>query len=151
MNFTLGTFYISNQAKKVMEIVMSCLSKKNRDMVSIDLAFLTARSCMDLFRLYQENPLNLEQSSLRSMILYNDCIYIIHHLTTIGQNFDGAKSCFIDMVPLFKDKAISVLTEQVGHQKTKLSQIIYQNGPEDKLIPNILQHLTNLSKSWKVH
>jgi centromere/kinetochore protein ZW10 len=112
----------------------------------------TARDILNLFRalvptLHAEK---LENDPRLAALFHNDCIYIAHHMLTIGHQYrdrlptpsaSSSSSCssslpppqlfigMVDLVPSFRQLASRVLTSQVNRQKARLAGILAADMP----------------------
>lgn len=108
--FLLDKMHISSQAQSIMEIIYQNLQ---------DLDSATPNECIskvlvvgDILALYRAVTVQHQKLDLgmrtKSMIIYNDCMYFVHHLSTLQQHFcefltgKAAPICtFVDEIPLF--------------------------------------------------
>lgn len=75
-------------------------------------AFYNVRDLFVLFRaimpIYHQDEIEFIPS--KSMLFYNDCVYIAHHLLTLGHHYQNklrypldSTATFIDMVPAYRN------------------------------------------------
>ncbi len=112
--FKLPTFAISTKAQSIMEIIYSQLAAYAQT-EDVD-ALLNVRDIVTLFRaqvgLVKPGP-------AESIVVYNDCIYMSHHLSTLGYGLKLSHpnlqplATFLDEIPFFYTVATNVVTEEL--------------------------------------
>ncbi len=160
--FILPTMHVSAKVQSisriiytnfVVEIVYSLLNDMilPATMRNAEL-WTTAKSCLDLFRLQDQVTLS-HDSAVKSMIMYNDCVYVSHHLSTLGTQFQEYlpekihNYCFLDLIPLFNQVGQDALLKELDYQATVITS--YFSLPDfDACVSNCLNHVKTLSKHW---
>ncbi|XP_063799257.1 centromere/kinetochore protein zw10 homolog [Pseudophryne corroboree] len=170
--FSLPTCRISESVEKLMELAYQTLSEATSSSkpCSIQL-FYTVRNIFHLF--YDVVPTyhkeNLQKLPQLSAIHHNNCMYIAHHLLTLGHQFryhlpsplsDGAAT-FVDMVPGFRRLGTETFLAQMRSQKgdllDRLSNARSFSNMEDeqnytsahKAIRQVIHQLSRLGKVWQ--
>ncbi|CAN2388266.1 Centromere kinetochore protein zw10 homolog [Pristimantis euphronides] len=170
--FSLPTCRISESVQKLIELAYQTLSEattSNRP-CAIQL-FYTVRNLFHLF--YDVVPTyhkeNLQKLPQLSAIHHNNCMYIAHHLITLGHQFryrlpaplsDGAAT-FVDMVPGFRRLGTEAFLAQMRLQKGELldrlsnARSFVNMEDEDnytaghKAIRQVIHQLSRLGKVWQ--
>ncbi|KAM3923918.1 centromere/kinetochore protein zw10 homolog [Leptodactylus fuscus] len=170
--FSLPTCRISESVEKLMELAYQTLSEAttNNKPCAIQL-FYTVRNIFHLF--YDVVPTyhkeNLQKLPQLSAIHHNNCMYIAHHLLTLGHQFryhlpvplsDGAAT-FVDMVPGFRRLGTETFLAQMRLQKGELldrlsnARSFLNMEDEDnytaghKAIRQVIHQLSRLGKVWQ--
>ncbi|XP_056398391.1 centromere/kinetochore protein zw10 homolog isoform X2 [Hyla sarda] len=170
--FSLPTCRISKSVEKLMELAYQTLSEAttSNEPCAIQL-FYTVRNIFHLF--YDVVPTyhkeNLQKLPQLSAIHHNNCMYIAHHLLTLGHQFryhlpapliDGAAT-FVDMVPGFRRLGTETFLAQMRLQKGELldrlsnARSFINMEDEDnytaghKAIRQIVHQLSRLGKVWQ--
>ncbi|NP_001131044.1 zw10 kinetochore protein S homeolog [Xenopus laevis] len=170
--FALPTCRISESVQKLMELAYQTLSEATTSSkpCSIQL-FYTVRNIFHLF--YDVVPTyhkeNLQKLPQLSAIHHNNCMYIAHHLLTLGHQFryhlpsplsDGAAT-FVDMVPGFRrlgtESFLAQMRSQKGDLLERLSNARNFSNIEDednytaahKAIRQVIHQLSRLGKVWQ--
>lgn len=133
--------------------------------------FYGVRDTFDLFRAVV--PVRHEEKlSTRPQfcaVFYNDCMYIIHHLLSLGHQFRGSLpeelrtvATFVDMIPAFKKLGEGHFIRQLALQRQKLTELLStikgfggcneyaQAAAIDEVLVRTMALLLTLSKDWKV-
>ncbi|XP_077106086.1 centromere/kinetochore protein zw10 homolog [Ranitomeya variabilis] len=170
--FSLPTCRISESVQKLMELAYQTLSEAtaSKKPCAIQL-FYTVRNIFHLF--YDVVPTyhreNLQKLPQLSAIHHNNCMYIAHHMLTLGHQFryrfpsplsDGAAT-FVDMVPGFRRLGTETFLAQMRLQKgdllDRLSNARSFVNMEDennyiaghKAIRQVIHQLSRLGKVWQ--
>ncbi|KAG9482193.1 hypothetical protein GDO78_011086 [Eleutherodactylus coqui] len=170
--FSLPTCRISESVQKLMELAYQTLSEATTSSkpCAIQL-FYTVRNIFHLF--YDVVPTyhkeNLQKLPQLSAIHHNNCMYIAHHLITLGHQFryrlptplsDGAAT-FVDMVPGFRRLGTEAFLAQMRLQKGELldrlsnARSFINMEDEDnytaghKAIRQVIHQLSRLGKVWQ--
>ncbi|KAM4652514.1 centromere/kinetochore protein zw10 homolog [Discoglossus pictus] len=170
--FSLPSCRISESVEKLMELAYQTLSEAtaSNKPCSIQL-FYTVRNIFHLF--YDVVPTyhkeNLQKLPQLSGIHHNNCMYIAHHLLTLGHQFryhlpvplsDGAAT-FVDMVPGFRrlgtESFLAQMRSQKGELLERLSSARNFSNMEDeenyttahKALRQVIHQLSRLGKVWQ--
>lgn len=171
-SFKLPTCHISVQTQTIVEIAYQKMNEAiESDELNAIEAFYNVRDLFVLFRaimpIYHQDSIEFIPS--RAMLFYNDCVYIAHHLLTLGHHYQNklrppldSTATFIDMVPAYRHLGQMYFKKQLRRQKEKLLNSLKQiNGFEnlsddnklentETIFRNIIYQLDNLSKDWKM-
>ncbi|KAK9764478.1 ribosome biogenesis protein ytm1 [Basidiobolus ranarum] len=169
--FALPTCHISVQTQTLVEMVYMTLAEaENAPKAGAIELYLCARDIFNLFRALVpiHNADAIENIPLRSLIFYNDCAYITHHLLTLGyqhKNFFPSPleqtGTFIDLVPYFRHLGESCFKNHMKRQKLQIQQIIrnadgFAGTAEDdrfemveRAVKQLIYHLNQWSKIAK--
>ncbi|CAH2320136.1 centromere kinetochore zw10 homolog [Pelobates cultripes] len=170
--FSLPSCRISESVEKLMELAYHTLSEAtaSNKPCAIQL-FYTVRNIFHLF--YDVVPTyhkeNLQKLPQLSAIHHNNCMFIAHHLLTLGHQFryhlptpisDGAAT-FVDLVPGFRKLGTEAFLAQMRSQKAdlleRLSSAKNFSNMEDKenyiaahkAIRQVIHQLGCLGKVWQ--
>ncbi|XP_018424685.1 PREDICTED: centromere/kinetochore protein zw10 homolog [Nanorana parkeri] len=170
--FSLPTCRISESVEKLMQLAYHTLSEAtaSNPPCSIQL-FYTVRNIFHLF--YDVVPTyhkqNLQKLPQLSAIHHNNCMYIAHHLLTLGHQFryhlpapliDGAAT-FVDLVPGFRRLGTETFLAQMRTQKEELLDRLsnarsFSNMEDEenytaahKAIRQVIHQLSCLGKVWQ--
>ncbi|ORX68450.1 Zw10-domain-containing protein [Anaeromyces robustus] len=171
-SFKLPTCHITIQTQTIVEIAYQ---KMNEAVESDELNAIEAiYNVRDLFVLFRAISTLYHQDSIefipnRAMLFYNDCIYIAHHLLTLGHHYQSklrppldSTVTFIDMVPTYRQLGQMYFKKQLRRQRDIILNDLKQiNGFEnlsddnklentERIFRNILYQLDYLSKNWKI-
>lgn len=102
-NFKIKPFHVSVQAHSLIDVIYASLEQTNPDKHERNLEYLyTARDLFDLYR-----ALISTTGTVSKMLLYNDCVFLAHHIFTLGMQFKDSipSNCessfsFLDIAPL---------------------------------------------------
>jgi centromere/kinetochore protein ZW10 len=126
---------------------------------------------LDLFRaivpVYHQN--SIEEIPGLSMLFFNDCMYISHHLLTLGFQYQSKlpaplnkTATFVDLIPLFRQLGAKYYNLQMKKREQALLDFVKEAGGlgktndderfsfVEKVIRKLILGLTQLSKAWKV-
>ncbi|KAM5140638.1 centromere/kinetochore protein zw10 homolog [Mantella aurantiaca] len=170
--FSLPSCRISESVEKLMQLAYQTLSEATGSTppCSIQL-FYTVRNIFHLFydvvpTYHKQNLQNLPQLSA---IHHNNCMYIAHHLVTLGHQYryhlpaplsDGAAT-FVDMVPGFRRLGTETFLAQMRTQKEELLDRLsnarsFSNMEDEenytaahKAIRQVIHQLSCLGKVWQ--
>lgn len=170
--FSLPTCRISESVQKLIQLAYQTLSEAtaSNPPCSIQL-FYTVRNIFHLF--YDVVPTyhkqNLQKLPQLSAIHHNNCMYIAHHLLTLGHQFryhlpsplsDGAAT-FVDMVPGYRRLGTETFLAQMRTQKDELLDRLsnarsFSNMEDEdnytaahKAIRQVIHQLSRLGKVWQ--
>ncbi|XP_065553044.1 centromere/kinetochore protein zw10 homolog isoform X2 [Lathamus discolor] len=170
--FSLPTCRISSSVEKLMELAYQTLleATSSTDQCCIQL-FYSVRNIFQLF--YDVVPTyhkeNLQKLPQLAAIHHNNCMYIAHHLLTLGHQFryrltnilcDGAAT-FVDMVPGFRRLGMECFLAQMRVQKGEILERLssarnFSNMDDEenycaanKAIRQVLHQLKRLGKVWQ--
>uniref|UniRef100_A0A8C5PQB2 Centromere/kinetochore protein zw10 homolog n=1 Tax=Leptobrachium leishanense TaxID=445787 RepID=A0A8C5PQB2_9ANUR len=170
--FSLPSCRISESVEKLMVLAYQTLSEAtaSNKPCAIQL-FYTVRNIFHLF--YDVVPTyhkeNLQKLPQLSAIHHNNCMYIAHHLLTLGHQFryhlpmplsDGAAT-FVDMVPGFRKLGTEAFLAQMRSQKADLLERLsnaknFSNMEDEenyiaahKAIRQVIHQLSCLGKVWQ--
>ncbi|CAM4613130.1 centromere/kinetochore protein zw10 homolog isoform X1 [Lepidochelys kempii] len=170
--FSLPTCYISVSVEKLMELAYQTLleATTSTDQCCIQL-FYSVRNIFHLF--YDVVPIyhkeNLQKLPQLAAIHHNNCMYIAHHLLTLGHQFryrltnilyDGAAT-FVDLVPGFRRLGMECFLAQMRVQKGELLERLssarnFSNmdneenySAANKAARQVLHQLKRLGKVWQ--
>ncbi|NXX75195.1 ZW10 protein, partial [Urocolius indicus] len=170
--FSLPTCRISSSVEKLMELAYQTLleATASTDQCCIQL-FYSVRNMFQLFcdvvpTYHKENLQKLPQLAA---IHHNNCMYIAHHLLTLGHQFryrmtnilcDGAAT-FVDLVPGFRRLGMECFLAQMRVQKGEILERLssarnFSNMDDEenysaanKAIRQVLHQLKRLGKVWQ--
>uniref|UniRef100_A0A8C8S0S2 Centromere/kinetochore protein zw10 homolog n=1 Tax=Pelusios castaneus TaxID=367368 RepID=A0A8C8S0S2_9SAUR len=170
--FSLPTCRISASVEKLMELAYQTLleATTSTDQCCIQL-FYSVRNIFHLF--YDVVPIyhkeNLQKLPQLAAIHHNNCMYIAHHLLTLGHQFryrltcilcDGAAT-FVDLVPGFRRLGMECFLAQLRVQKGELLERLssarnFSNmdneenySAANKATRQVLHQLKRLGKVWQ--
>ncbi|ORX81531.1 Centromerekinetochore Zw10 [Basidiobolus meristosporus CBS 931.73] len=169
--FALPTCHISVQTQTLVEMVYMTLAEaENAPKAGAIELYLCARDIFNLFRALVpiHNADAIENIPLRSLIFYNDCAYITHHLLTLGYQHKhffpsplDQTGTFIDLVPYFRNLGEGCFKNHMKRQKLQIQQIIrdasgFGGTAEDdrfdmveRAVKRLIYHLNQWSKIAK--
>jgi len=171
-SFKLPTCHISVQTQTIVEIAYQKMNEAiESDELNAIEAFYNVRDLFVLFRaimpIYHQDEIEFIPS--KSMLFYNDCVYIAHHLLTLGHHYQNklrypldSTATFIDMVPAYRNLGQMYFKKQLRRQRDKILNDLKEiNGFEDlsddnklenteTVFRNIIYQFDNLSKDWKI-
>ncbi|NXO00365.1 ZW10 protein, partial [Rhinopomastus cyanomelas] len=170
--FSLPTCRISSSVEKLMELAYQTLleATASTDQCCIQL-FYSVRNIFQLF--YDVVPTyhkeNLQKLPQLAAIHHNNCMYIAHHLLTLGHQFryrlstilcNGAAT-FVDLVPGFRRLGMECFLAQMRVQKGEILERLasarnFSNMDDEenysaanKAIRQVLHQLKRLGKVWQ--
>ncbi|XP_008587800.1 PREDICTED: centromere/kinetochore protein zw10 homolog isoform X2 [Galeopterus variegatus] len=171
-SFSLPTCRISESVKKLMELAYQTLleATTSSDQCAVQL-FYSVRNIFHLFHdvvpTYHKE--NLQKLPQLAAIHHNNCMYIAHHLLTLGHQFrlrfvpilcDGTTT-FVDLVPGFRRLGTECFLAQMRAQKGELLERLssarnFSNMDDEenysaasKAIRQVLHHLKRLGIVWQ--
>jgi len=171
-SFKLPTCHISVQTQTIVEIAYQKMNEAiESDELNAIEAFYNVRDLFVLFRaimpIYHQDEIEFIPS--KSMLFYNDCVYIAHHLLTLGHHYQNklrypldSTATFIDMVPAYRNLGQMYFKKQLRRQRDKILNDVKEiNGFKDlsddnklenteTVVRNIIYQFDNLSKDWKI-
>ncbi|XP_073230670.1 centromere/kinetochore protein zw10 homolog [Porites lutea] len=169
--FHLPTCRISESTKKFMDLAYETLIEATQSTPQCGiLLFYTVRNMFELYcnvvPTYHEKRLStLPQLSA---LHHNNCMYIAHHLLTLGHQFrpklpeplNQSVASFVDLVPTIRQMGEKCFLEQLKKQQSNLLELVkategFANAHEDakglqveKTMKQIIHLLTYLGKIW---
>ncbi|XP_033060797.1 centromere/kinetochore protein zw10 homolog isoform X2 [Trachypithecus francoisi] len=171
-SFSLPTCRISESVKKLMELAYQTLleATTSSDQCAVQL-FYSVRNIFHLFHdvvpTYHKE--NLQKLPQLAAIHHNNCMYIAHHLLTLGHQFrlrlapilcDGAVT-FVDLVPGFRRLGTECFLAQMRAQKGELLERLssarnFSNMDDEenysvasKAVRQVLHQLKRLGIVWQ--
>ncbi|XP_046321375.1 centromere/kinetochore protein zw10 homolog isoform X2 [Marmota monax] len=171
-SFSLPTCRISESVKKLMELAYQTLleATTSSDQCAVQL-FYSVRNIFHLFHdvvpTYHKE--NLQKLPQLAAIHHNNCMYIAHHLLTLGHQFrlrlasilcDGTTT-FVDLVPGFRRLGTECFLAQMRAQKGELLERLssarnFSNMDDEenysaasKAIRQVLHQLKRLGTVWQ--
>ncbi|GAB6021738.1 Centromere/kinetochore protein zw10 [Chamberlinius hualienensis] len=171
--FSFPTCEISTSARdllamidNIMEDATSCSSSCAVKLVT------TVRNILilycDIVSCYHKD--SIETMPLYAALFHNNCMYIAHHIMTIGPMYNNRLPppfskdivTFVDLVPKIREGGVEVFLAQMRAQKKNLISFLHQAGDfhnmatddnfiskMEKAIKQCILHLEQLSKMWK--
>uniref|UniRef100_A0A8C0WR41 Centromere/kinetochore protein zw10 homolog n=1 Tax=Castor canadensis TaxID=51338 RepID=A0A8C0WR41_CASCN len=171
-SFSLPTCRISESVKKLMELAYQTLleATTSSDQCAVQL-FYSVRNIFHLFHdvvpTYHKE--NLQKLPQLAAIHHNNCMYIAHHLLTLGHQFrlhlapilcDGTTT-FVDLVPGFRRLGTECFLAQMRAQKGELLERLssarnFSNMDDEenysaasKAVRQVLHQLKRLGIVWQ--
>nr|XP_019608907.1 PREDICTED: centromere/kinetochore protein zw10 homolog [Rhinolophus sinicus] len=171
-SFALPPCYISESVKKLMELAYQTLleATTSSDQCAVQL-FYSVRNIFHLFHdvvpTYHKE--NLQKLPQLAAIHHNNCMYIAHHLLTLGHQFrlrlapilcDGTTT-FVDLVPGFRRLGTECFLAQMRAQKRALLERLssarnFSNMDDEenysaasKAVRQVLHQLKRLGTVWQ--
>lgn len=171
-SFSLPTCRISESVKKLMELAYQTLleATTSSDQCAVQL-FYSVRNIFHLFHdvvpTYHKE--NLQKLPQLAAIHHNNCMYIAHHLLTLGHQFrlrlapilcDGTAT-FVDLVPGFRRLGTECFLAQMRAQKGELLERLssarnFSNMDDEenysvasKAVRQVLHQLKRLGIVWQ--
>lgn len=171
-SFSLPTCRISESVKKLMELAYQTLleATTSSDQCAVQL-FYSVRNIFHLFHdvvpTYHKE--NLQKLPQLAAIHHNNCMYIAHHLLTLGHQFrlhlapilcDGTTT-FVDLVPGFRRLGTECFLAQMRVQKGELLERLssarnFSNMDDEenysaasKAVRQVLHQLKRLGIVWQ--
>uniref|UniRef100_A0A8C2P261 Centromere/kinetochore protein zw10 homolog n=1 Tax=Capra hircus TaxID=9925 RepID=A0A8C2P261_CAPHI len=171
-SFSLPTCRISESVKKLMELAYQTLleATTSSDQCAVQL-FYSVRNIFHLFHdvvpTYHKE--NLQKLPQLAAIHHNNCMYIAHHLLTLGHQFrlrlapilcDGTTT-FVDLVPGFRRLGTECFLAQMRAQKVELLERLssarnFSNMDDEdsysaasKAVRQVLHQLKRLGVVWQ--
>ncbi|XP_030886095.1 centromere/kinetochore protein zw10 homolog isoform X1 [Leptonychotes weddellii] len=171
-SFSLPTCRISESVKQLMELAYQTLleATTSSDQCAIQL-FYSVRNIFHLFHdvvpTYHKE--NLQKLPQLAAIHHNNCMYIAHHLLTLGHQFrlrlapilcDGTTT-FVDLVPGFRRLGTECFLAQMRAQKAELLERLssarnFSNMDDEenysaasKAVRQVLHQLKRLGIVWQ--
>ncbi|NXK37112.1 ZW10 protein, partial [Piprites chloris] len=170
--FALPTCRISSSVEQLMELVYQTLLEAtvSTDQCCVQLFYSVRR----IFQLFYEVVPTYHKESLQKFpqlaaIHHNNCMYLAHHLLTLGHQFryrttnilsNGAAS-FVDLVPAFRRLGMECFKAQMRVQKGEILERLssarnFSNMDDEenfraanKAIRQVLHQLKRLGQVWQ--
>ncbi|XP_020600690.1 centromere/kinetochore protein zw10 homolog [Orbicella faveolata] len=169
--FCLPSCRISESTEKLMNLAYETLieATQSTPQCAIQLFY----SVRNMFELYCNVVPTYHQQHLRTLpqlsaLHHNNCMYIAHHLLTLGHQFrpklpeplNQSVASFVDLVPTIRQMGEKCFLEQLRKQKSNLLEILkatkgFANAHEDekglqveRTMKQILHLLSNLGRIW---
>uniref|UniRef100_A0A8C6H4G6 Centromere/kinetochore protein zw10 homolog n=1 Tax=Mus spicilegus TaxID=10103 RepID=A0A8C6H4G6_MUSSI len=171
-SFSLPTCRISEAVKKLMELAYQTLleATTSSDQCAVQLFY----SVRNIFHLFHDVVPTYHKENLRKLpqlaaIHHNNCMYIAHHLLTLGHQFrlrlapilcDGTTT-FVDLVPGFRRLGTECFLAQMQAQKGELLERLssarsFANMDDEenysaasKAVRQVLHQLRRLGIVWQ--
>lgn len=163
---------ISESVQQLMDLVLSTLSEAVDSSTQCALQlFFTVRN---IFQLYNDvvptyHRENLLKFPHLAAIQHNNCMYLAHHLLTLGHHFSArlpqmfseGVGTFVDMVPTFRKLGVQCFLDQLTVQRTELldrlstAHNLCNLDDEDnytaasKAVRQVIHQLKRLSTVWQ--
>jgi hypothetical protein len=156
--FQFAPCRISVQASLLLELVYSMLESMSSTPEQANVEkWYTARDMLELYRsvyiAHHTEP--LLSCASRVMITQNDCLYLAHHLGTIGYQYSKRLpeqmrqvATFLDLIPFFRSLGMSLLFDFLDEQAIALKQAC-QEGPVEHGLVRAMAQLDRLARAWK--
>ncbi|XP_075460164.1 centromere/kinetochore protein zw10 homolog isoform X2 [Ascaphus truei] len=159
---------ISESVEKLMELTYLTLSEAATSSKPCGTQlFYTVKNLFQLF--YDVVPVyhkeNLQKLPQLSAIHHNNCMYIAHHLLTLGHQFhtpfNDGDTTFVDLVPGFRKLGKESFRVQISLQEEELLERLssarnFRNMEEEenytaahKAIRQVIHQLSHLGKVWQ--
>ncbi|XP_003472868.2 centromere/kinetochore protein zw10 homolog [Cavia porcellus] len=172
-SFSLPACRISESVKKLMELAYQTLleATTSSDQCAVQL-FYSVRNIFHLFHdvvpTYHKE--NLQKLPQLAAIHHNNCMYIAHHLLTLGHQFrlrlapilcDGGTATFVDLIPGFRRLGTECFLAQMRAQKSELLERLssarnFSNMDDEenysaasKAVRQVLHQLKRLGIVWQ--
>lgn len=169
--FCLPSCRISESTEKLMNLAYKTLieATQSTPQCAIQLFY----SVRNMFELYCNVVPTYHQKHLSTLpqlsaLHHNNCMYIAHHLLTLGHQFrsklpeplNQSVATFVDLVPTIRHMGEKCFLEQLRKQRSSLLEVLqstkgFANVHEDekglqveRTMKQILHILTNLGKVW---
>ncbi|KAJ7424934.1 Centromere/kinetochore protein zw10 like protein [Pitangus sulphuratus] len=170
--FSLPTCRISSSVEQLMELVYQTLLEAtvSTDQCCVQLFYSVRR----IFQLFYEVVPTYHKESLQKFpqlaaIHHNNCMYLAHHLLTLGHQFryrttnilsNGAAS-FVDLVPAFRRLGMECFKAQMRVQKGEILERLssarnFSNMDDEenfraanKAVRQVLHQLKRLGQVWQ--
>lgn len=165
---------ISQSVKGIMRLAYSIL--KEASLAEPQCAIRLVSTVQNIFELYAAIVPTYHKESLESVpqlsaVFYNDCMYLAHHLLTLGFHFSSLSSCaskigkvmtFVDQVPILRRLGGVCYLAQLKCQNDHILQCLeplrtfaVTTGADkhrnvEKAIKQVLHLLFHLKKIWNV-
>ncbi|KJE88618.1 centromere/kinetochore protein zw10 [Capsaspora owczarzaki ATCC 30864] len=171
VTFDFPDCQITQRTRKIVDMAYDMLEEVTTSSPAIAVhLFVAVRDMFDLYRAVVpvHHGATFERVPMLGMLFHNDCMFIAHHLITLGIQFKSrlpppmnATATFVDMVVPFRQLGERFFVHQMDLQRDLLIEaIVSANGfkqthlPEkkavvEKAIKQVLLQLTHLSKVWK--
>ncbi|KAJ5070854.1 centromere/kinetochore protein zw10 [Anaeramoeba ignava] len=170
--FRLPTMKIQSSTQRLVELAYQTLEEACSS-ESSKFAWELYQSTRDIFDMYlvlvpNFHGSNIAETSHLSALFYHDCMYISHHLLTLGARYRdrlpeplNRTSSFIDFVPLFRDLGENWHSQQLQSQAAHLRSLLkdiyplfanldsYSTPRVESALLQISAHVERLSNSWK--
>ncbi|KFP81419.1 PREDICTED: centromere/kinetochore protein zw10 homolog, partial [Acanthisitta chloris] len=170
--FSLPTCRISSSVEQLMELAYQTLSEAtaSMDQCCVQLFY----SVRNIFQLFYDVVPTYHKESLQKFpqlaaIHHNNCMYIAHHLLTLGHQFHyrmthivcNGTATFVDMVPGFRRLGMECFLAQMRVQKGEILERLssarnFSNMDDEenfqaanKAIRQVLHQLKRLGKVWQ--
>ncbi|KAM7030233.1 centromere/kinetochore protein zw10 homolog [Acridotheres tristis] len=172
LTLSLPTCHISSSVQQLVELAYHTLLEAT---ASTDLCCLQLFSCVrDIFQLFCEvvptyHRENLQKLPQLAAIHHNNCMYIAHHLLTLGHQFRYSSASvlssmavtFVDLVPGFRRLGVECFLAQMRVQKGEILERLssarnFSNMDDEenyraanKAIKQVLHQLRRLGMVWQ--
>lgn len=171
-SMSLPACRISESVQQLMELVLATLSEAVESSTQCALQlFFTVRNIFQLY--YDVVPTYHKENLLKfphlAAIQHNNCMYLAHHLLTLGHHFSArlpqmlseGVGTFVDMVPTFRKLGVQCFLDQLNVQRTELldrlstAHNLCNLDDEDnytaasKAVRQVIHQLKRLSTVWQ--
>ncbi|KAL7752619.1 ribosome biogenesis protein ytm1 [Sorochytrium milnesiophthora] len=170
-SFKLPTCQVSVQVQSIVDIVYQLLSEATlADKTTAIEVYQHCRDVFDLFRAVAPAAFRhqLSGSPFRVAVFLNDCMYIEHHLMTLGFHFRRAVEqsqfdvvTFADQIPLVRALGVKYFVEMLSQQRDAILHTLSQTGglanmqdasryqPAEDAVRRAMSQLWLLESEWK--
>ncbi|XP_041456853.1 centromere/kinetochore protein zw10 homolog [Lytechinus variegatus] len=161
---------ISESVQKLLDMCQQTLCEASNSQEQCFQLFFTVRNMLQLFCevVPHYHKTSLYQLPRASALHHNNCMYISHHLLTLGHRYqhtfptplsDGA-SLFVDLVPVFRKEAVTPFLAQMRSQRDLLLESVriaegFQRVADaekvksaDRAIKQVIHRWTHLKAVW---
>ncbi|EPZ33277.1 Chitin synthase III catalytic subunit domain-containing protein [Rozella allomycis CSF55] len=153
---------VSVQVQTIVEMIYEILGSQEK-MIE---RYSYCRSILELYWAigFHYWKSEIEKDTRRAMVFHNDCLYITYHLSTLAYHHRLSlrdNDTFIDLIPLFRDRAIKIFLGEIDKQKESLLKFVCPQLTTAELplkdaiiinlensIKNAMKHLIHLSREW---
>lgn len=85
-------------------------------------------------------------------VFNNDCLYVAHHLATIGHQFNKSlpadvQATFVDLMPKIRRLGSDTMLQQLKSQKDIMLEYLQAAKGRHKLLMNLMRHFMYADKS----
>ncbi|CAM9549596.1 unnamed protein product [Chrysoparadoxa australica] len=177
--FVLPRCHVTSVAQQLVEMAHQTLMEaciEAMPPLAAKELFRASRDMLDLFRAVVpvHHADQITHVPRIAALFHNDCLYIAHHVVTLGHQYRqrlpppiNKVATMVDMVPLFRDLGEARLADQLKQQRKQLREFlrgvdflepsgaVMAPGPEDsedgprRAIRKVMYHLHQLAQAWK--
>eukprot|EP00742_Colponemidia_sp_Colp-10_P009893 GILJ01010826.1.p1 GENE.GILJ01010826.1~~GILJ01010826.1.p1 ORF type:complete len:743 (-),score=142.94 GILJ01010826.1:136-2364(-) len=170
--FRLPTCQVTVSTQKLVEMAHQTLQEVGSGVTPTG-ALLLYRLSRDIFDLFRALKPSVHASHIENvphfcMLFHNDCMYIAHHLMTLGHQYRARfppplnkTATFVDMVPMFRDLGEQAFLKMMRKQRQQLLEFVGGAGDftdmsddgrfkkAEQSVNQVLHHLNQLANVWK--